>query len=139
MLNFLPLINNLVTIGLPFLLLSISTIIRSKYDQYFAFFIWIVFFSIFINIIHIIRVFNKSFRIIYLIMPLLSCLQLTIDILLHMDLQRINKLYQYLVGDLLDQIINLFFLSMRLQLLIFCVDDQDFVADLDYVILRLLL
>ena len=35
-----------------------------KCDQYFAFLIWIVFFSSFINIIQIIRVFNKSFRII---------------------------------------------------------------------------
>ena len=34
-----------------------------KYDQYFAVFIWIMFFNIFINIIHITRVFNKSLRI----------------------------------------------------------------------------
>ena len=49
MFSFLPLISNSVTM---------------KYNQYFLFFIWVRFFNIFINIIHIIRVFNKSFKII---------------------------------------------------------------------------
>ena len=35
-----------------------------KYNQYLAFFVWIVFINIFLNYIAIIKVFNKSFRII---------------------------------------------------------------------------
>ena len=37
----------------------------SKRFSAFAFFIWIVFFNIFINIIHIFRVFNKSFKLVF--------------------------------------------------------------------------
>ena len=35
-----------------------------KYDQYFTFIIWIVFVNISVNTIKIIRVINKSFKII---------------------------------------------------------------------------
>ena len=35
-----------------------------KYNQYLAFFVWIVFINIFLNYIAIIQVFNKSFRIV---------------------------------------------------------------------------
>ena len=35
-----------------------------KYDQYFAFLIWIASFNVFINIMLIIWIFKKSFRII---------------------------------------------------------------------------
>ena len=34
-----------------------------KYNQYFTLFIWIVFFNIFINMKHIICIFNKGFRL----------------------------------------------------------------------------
>ena len=64
MFSFLPLINNSVTIGLIF---SVSKNISNyiiKNNQYFSFFIWIIIVIVFINIIHIIRVFIKSFRII---------------------------------------------------------------------------
>ena len=52
-----------------------------------------------------------------------------------MDLYYINKFYQYLVADLLDSIMNLFCQMQSLELLIFCIDDQEFVANLDYVLL----
>ena len=56
-----------------------------------------------------------------------------------MDLYRINKFYEYLVDDLLNQIMNLFSLILSLQLLILSMDDQEFVANLDYVLLFFLL
>ena len=49
--------------------------------------------------------------------------------LLHMDLQDINKFYQYLVADLLDYIMNLFFQIQSVQLLILRMDDKEFVAN----------
>ena len=58
MFRFLPLINTLVTIGVSFLLLSISAIISSN-TLNFVFLIWILFFNIFINIIYIIPAINK--------------------------------------------------------------------------------
>ena len=64
MFSFLPLINNSDTTGLSFFITKhISNQIITN-DQYFMFLIWILFFNIFINIIHIIRVLNKTFRII---------------------------------------------------------------------------
>ena len=63
MFSFLPVIHNLVIIGSSFLLQSISAIISSKTTK-ILFLIWIVFFSVSINIIKIMWVLNKSFRII---------------------------------------------------------------------------
>ena len=60
MFSFQPLINNSVTIGLCFLLLSISVILYQK--QYFPFFIWVVLFNVFLNIIHIIMRIIKMFK-----------------------------------------------------------------------------
>ena len=63
MFNFLPLIHNLVTIEVTlFIAKHISNHIM-KYKQYFTFHASIVLFNIFTNIIHIIQVFNKCFRI----------------------------------------------------------------------------
>ena len=63
MFKFLHLINNSVTIGLFFINRHISNhIIKS--NKYLTFLIWVLFFNVFINIIHIIRVFNKRLRII---------------------------------------------------------------------------
>ena len=45
--SFLPLIDNSVTMGLRFDI--------NKYNQYFAFFIWVAIINVFINIIHIIQ------------------------------------------------------------------------------------
>ena len=65
MFSFVPLINNYVTIGLIVLLLSRSTIILSIQStfcathQYFHFLL-VIFINIFINIIHIIQLFNIS-------------------------------------------------------------------------------
>ena len=47
-----------------------------------------------------------------------------------MDLSHINKFYQYLVDDLLYLIMTTFFQIQILQLLILCMDDQEFVANL---------
>ena len=72
--SFLPLINSSLTSNLfSFSLLCTSAII-SKTMNHFSFFVWVVFFNIFINIIYIIRVFNKRFRIIKCFKPVLSCL-----------------------------------------------------------------
>ena len=67
---FLPLINNSVAIEFSFLILSILGIITSKMIKLFRFLIWVVFFNVSINIIHIIWIFNKSLRIIEI---LLTC------------------------------------------------------------------
>ena len=53
MFSFIPLINNLVTIGLRFVLLSISATSSSEM-MVLRFFFWVVLFNVFINIIHII-------------------------------------------------------------------------------------
>ena len=63
MFSFLSLINNSVTIGLRILLLSISAIISSKSEQSGLLDDTYKSFNVFI-LSSIIRVFNKSFRII---------------------------------------------------------------------------
>ena len=63
MFSFLPLINIQVTTGLSFITEHIRNHIIKDY-QYSAFLVWIKFFNIFVNMIHTIRLFNKSFRII---------------------------------------------------------------------------
>ena len=65
--------------------------------------------------------------------------QFEIDIFLLMDLQRINKFYQYLIHYLYDQVMHLSFHIKSLQLIIFCMDDQEFLAILDFALLFLLL
>ena len=50
-----------------------------------------------------------------------------------MDLEHINK-YHYLVADLLNEIMNLFFLIQSPQLVIVSMGDQEIVTDLDYVL-----
>ena len=60
MFNFLPLINSSVTIEFIFLLLIIISNHIIKNYQYFMFFIYIVFFNIFINILHIIWILNNG-------------------------------------------------------------------------------
>ena len=59
-------------------------------------------------------------------------LLLSIDILPHKDLLRTNIFYQCLVGFLLNSIINLFFQILNLQLLIFCMDDMEYMVNLYY-------
>ena len=54
--------------------------------------------------------------------------------MLHADLLHIDKFYQYLVDDLLNLITHLCVLIQKLQLLIFCMDDLEYVAILDYVL-----
>ena len=54
MFSFASLINNSVATVLIFLLLSTSAITSPNKKNYFTFFIWVVFFYVFINIIHII-------------------------------------------------------------------------------------
>ena len=98
--SFLPPINNSATIELSF---SITKHISNhiiKCNQYFPFLIWIVFFNILINIIHIIWILGTIQKLLNHLNILCLCFlfcQLVILILLHMDLQHINKSYQYLV------------------------------------------
>ena len=47
-----------------------------------------------------------------------------------MDLSLINKPYQYLIRDLLDLVMHLFFQIQDLQLLILDMDDQEFLINL---------
>ena len=63
MFSFLHLINKSVTTWLSFYYYAYQQYIF-KYNQYFAFLFWVVFFHVFINILHIIWVSNKNFRII---------------------------------------------------------------------------
>ena len=51
----------------------------------------------------------------------------------------IYELYQYMVANLLDQIMNLFFLLQNLELWIFYTYSQEFIPNLDYVILCFIL
>ena len=134
MFNFLPSINNSVTIGLSFLLLCISAIISSKMVNNWLFFFggggggwWIAFFNVFINIIHIIWVFNKSLESLKCFKPVLS--QLLIKkwyFPLYGSLA--YKCYQYLVADLINWIMNLFFQIQNLQLLILYMDGLYYIA-----------
>ena len=62
MFSFIRVINNSITVQLRFLLLRISAIILSKTINILRFFIWVFFFNVFINIIHIIRVFKKKLQ-----------------------------------------------------------------------------
>ena len=57
MFSFVPLINNSVITGLHFLLLIILAIMSPKYINTICFF-WIVIVNSYINIIHIIRIFD---------------------------------------------------------------------------------
>ena len=52
------------------------------------------------------------------------------DILVDLSLKHINKSWQYLVGVKLDLIMYLFLLIQRLELLIFCMDDLEYMATL---------
>ena len=125
MFSFLPLINNSVTIGLIF---SVSKNISNyiiKNNQYFSFFIWIIIVIVFINIIHIIRVFIKSFRIIE------RFLNENWYFASYRSLAY-KYIYHYLVFDLLDSIMNLLFQIQSFQLLIFYMDDLEFVANLSF-------
>ena len=67
MFRFLLLINNSVTVGLTFLLGSISTIVTSYTNNIFHFLF--VFFTIFINSIHIIQVLNIASELLKSLMP----------------------------------------------------------------------
>ena len=60
MFSFLPLINNSGTTGLRFFITKPISNHIIKYNQYFIFLVWIIFFNIFINIIHIIFVSIKA-------------------------------------------------------------------------------
>ena len=59
--------------------------------------------------------------------------ELNIDILLHRDLFHINIFYQYLGDSMLDLIMHWFFLINNLLLLVFCMDDLEFMATLGCV------
>ena len=65
MFSIVPLINYCVTTRISFFTRH-SNNHNIKYSQQF-WFIWIVFINVFINIVHIIRVLNKSFRTITMI------------------------------------------------------------------------
>ena len=51
--------------------------------------------------------------------------------LLHIDLLHIDIFYPYLVGGLLNLIMHLFFLIQSLQLLTFCLNVIEYMANLD--------
>ena len=87
----------------------------------------IAFFNVFINIIHIIWVFNKSLESLKCFKPVLS--QLLIKkwyFPLYGSLA--YKCYQYLVADLINWIMNLFFQIQNLQLLILYMDGLYYIA-----------
>ena len=60
--SFLPLINNSVTVGFKVFTTKHINNHIIKNDQYFSLLIWILLFNFFVNIIHVIQVFHKSFR-----------------------------------------------------------------------------
>ena len=51
-----------------------------------------------------------------------------------MDLLHIDIFYQYLVGYLSNLIVHLFFLIQNLLLLIFCMDDLEYMVTVSYVL-----
>ena len=104
MFSFPPLINNSVTIGLCFLLLSISAIISSNTTNIFRLLFGLhsaIFLSISsISFEYSIKAFTLS--LLFLFFELVS------DILLHMELQHVKKCYQYTVSQLLDSVMHFF-------------------------------
>ena len=125
MFNFLPLINNSVTIESSFLLWIISVIISSKTIN--------IFFSL-SGLCS--SIFLQTSCISFEYSAYILCqnpLFYYIHILFHMDLLRTNIFYQCLVDFLLNLIINLFFQILSLLLLIFCMDDLEYLANFYYV------
>ena len=135
MFSFLPLINNSVTLRLHlritfrFLFLSISAIISSRTTN-----ISVVSFNVLINIIHIIRVSNKSLRIIFeYSIKALESLKCFVPTSLHFLIKNWyftwygSFVYKYLLsisGWWFIKLNNDFFFQIQsLQLLIFCMDD----------------
>ena len=97
----------------------------------------IAFFNVFINIIHIIWVFNKSLESLKCFKPVLS--QLLIKkwyFPLYGSLA--YKCYQYLVADLINWIMNLFFQIQNLQLLILYMDGLYYIATFNLFFIFLL-
>ena len=56
------------------------------------------------------------------------------DIFVHLSFYHINKSCKYLFDVILDLIMHLFFLIQNLQLLVFCIDDLEYMAILNYVL-----
>ena len=65
--------------------------------------------------------------------------QLKVDILLLMDLLHIDIFYQYLIGGLLNLIMNFFFLIKSLQLLIFCMIGLEYGTNVFYFNIKLII
>ena len=74
MFSFLPLLNNSVITGLSFFIIKhiSSHIIKNNY--YFTLLIWVGYFNAFINIIHMLLVFNKRLESLKCFKPVLSLL-----------------------------------------------------------------
>ena len=130
--NFLPLIRNSVTIDFSSLSFIITAFISSKTIKILDLLPILYFLSIYINILHIIWILNKSFKIIKVILYFLFC-WLKSNILLHKDLLHTNIFYRYLTDYLLNLITQLLFQIQNLLLLVFCTDELEYTATLNYV------
>ena len=93
MFSFLPLTNSSITVELNSLLVIISNHVI-KDHKYFVIFSWIVLLNIFINILQIICVFNKRYRIIKISKSTFFCFL-------------IKNLYFALYGSFLYRYINI--------------------------------
>ena len=135
MFSFLPLINNSVTIRLCFLLVSISAIISSKTINFFVFY-WNYIFNVFINLIHIILVFNKSFRIVKMLYSNILIFFLIKNWYFASYGSLAYKWILSISGSWFIRLkMNLFFQIQSLKLLIFSLNDQECLASLGYILL----
>ena len=134
MFSFLPLINKLVTIEFSFLLLIISAIITSKTINFCVLYLYCIH-QYFCK--HLACHLNTQWKLLDHhndLSQLFHLYWLNIDILLHVDLLHRNIFYQYLAGFLLNLKLHLFFQTLSLLLLVFCMDDLEYMAPLNYVV-----
>ena len=126
MFNFLPLINNSVTTGLDFLLLMISAIISSKAINVLRFFTYIVF-------LISSECSKKALGSLKGFNPLLSLLLIKNWYFASYG----SFAYKYILSIPACCVLNsmhLFFQIQKLLLLVFCMDDLEYMATLNYIL-----
>ena len=139
MFSFPPLINNSVAIGLSFLLLSISAIISSNTINIFCF-LFGLYSSIFLLTSSISFEYSmKAFEPFKYFKPVLFLLLMKNQYFVSYG-SFVCKYILQVSCSLLMRLSNAFFFqNQNLHLLIFCMDKWEFLVNLDYVILCLLL
>ena len=132
MFSFLLLIISSVTIDYLFCYSSYQQSYCQRLLIYYIFCL-VVLFNILIHILHIIEIFNKSlwiFEVFKTIFNVFNKIVIFFLVWIH------NNNHLLILSE---SVMYLFFKILNLQLLIFCVHDQEFAVNLDYVLLCFLL